>query len=1057
MIASHRYKYLLLACLLFALQTGAQTSSENYVRQNTALNSQATQAVSQVQYYDGFGRPTILAAGGLASDGSYLYTQQTYDGKSRPQEEWLPYKGTSTPDFITGSQLKSLSSSFNSDSHPYSRKAYDALDRVTSVEGIGSAWQGHAASTVYGTNNASSVRHYIVATAGSTISSGSYWPQGSLSKVTATDEDGRSHTIYKDVIGNTVMEQDGTDSRTCFVYDDMNRLRYVLPPAASDALAASGQTWDISSTPALIKYAYYYEYDGRGRCVNKKLPGSERILMRYDRADRLVFSQDGNQREGNRCSFFLYDALGRLCVEGTCRWSDLPDIASLNVEATYTGTGTYGGYTTGITLSEVSLLAVNYYDDYSFVNIQDIAKRAGLAFQAVTGFASTSSSARGLPTGKRTYHLDGSGNYEVSSVYYDGRGNAIQTHQSNHLSGFEHEYTSYTHTQQPSVRKRIHSASYMAAPITETYTYTYESATDRLNTVKHHIGNGSDISLAAYAYDAHGRMGAKTVGGMETVSYTYNVRNWMTGISSANYAQTMAYNTAVDELTPPKLFYGGNISAMRWKTGNESHNRTYNFDYDEHSRLVEAEYSGSEGDYSSCYTYDKMGNQTEIMRRKVMGYSSVFIDDLTLEYDGNRLVNVQEHANPVYDYEVMNFEGGSSSCIQYEYDQNGNMVKDKNKSVSSITYNSLNLPSRIEFGQKGSTQLLYDADGRKLNVLHTVTSYGNTKTVNTDYCGNVVYENGALKRILIDGGYVTMSGQTPVYHYYLQDHLGNNRVVLSQAGTIEQVTHYYPFGTVIAASTNGESQPYKYNGKELDRMNGLDWYDYGARFYDPVLCRWHVMDPLCEKDYGISPYAYCENDPVNAIDTDGRSGLKVLLKGAYKLGKTVAKQGLSSLSKGATYTTAFHDVIEDTKTVLDSNAPTEDRLLAGGSLLSEIFSPVSIKEVKTIINKTKSFVHGNSKLSTKAQHIYRIFDNVTGKTVKVGISGGKISSKTGRSYRATTQVNKWNKGNPNRDFDSEILEKVPAGKNARNTALEREKQYAEKYRDELEDIFHKRP
>ena len=496
---------------------------------------------------------------------------------------------------------------------------------------------------------------------------------------------------------------------------------------------------------------------------------------------------------------------------------------------------------------------------------------------------------------------------------------------------------------------------------------------------------------------------------------------------------------------------------MRWKTGNESHNRTYNFDYDEHSRLVEAEYSGSEGDYSSCYTYDKMGNQTEIMRRKVMGYSSVFIDDLTLEYDGNRLVNVQEHANPVYDYEVMNFEGGSSSCIQYEYDQNGNMVKDKNKSVSSITYNSLNLPSRIEFGQKGSTQLLYDADGRKLNVLHTVTSYGNTKTVNTDYCGNVVYENGALKRILIDGGYVTMSGQTPVYHYYLQDHLGNNRVVLSQAGTIEQVTHYYPFGTVIAASTNGESQPYKYNGKELDRMNGLDWYDYGARFYDPVLCRWHVMDPLCEKDYGISPYAYCENDPVNAIDTDGRSGLKVLLKGAYKLGKTVAKQGLSSLSKGATYTTAFHDVIEDTKTVLDSNAPTEDRLLAGGSLLSEIFSPVSIKEVKTIINKTKSFVHGNSKLSTKAQHIYRIFDNVTGKTVKVGISGGKISSKTGRSYRATTQVNKWNKGNPNRDFDSEILEKVPAGKNARNTALEREKQYVEKYRDELEDIFHKRP
>ena len=69
---------------------------------------------------------------------------------------------------------------------------------------------------------------------------------------------------------------------------------------------------------------------------------------------------------------------------------------------------------------------------------------------------------------------------------------------------------------------------------------------------------------------------------------------------------------------------------------------------------------------------------------------------------------------------------------------------------------------------------------------------------------------------------------------------------------------------------NVSFQPYKYNGKELDLMHGLNTYDYGARQYSPVLARWDRKDPLCEKYYSISPYAYCGNNPVNAIDPDGR-------------------------------------------------------------------------------------------------------------------------------------------------------------------------------------------
>ena len=102
----------------------------------------------------------------------------------------------------------------------------------------------------------------------------------------------------------------------------------------------------------------------------------------------------------------------------------------------------------------------------------------------------------------------------------------------------------------------------------------------------------------------------------------------------------------------------------------------------------------------------------------------------------------------------------------------------------------------------------------------------------------------------------------------------NNREVVDASGTVRQVTNYYPYGTPYTDSEavmNANMQPYKYNGKELDRMHGLDTYDYGARQYDPVLGRWDRMDPLCEKYYDVSPYAYCENSPVVFIDENGDS------------------------------------------------------------------------------------------------------------------------------------------------------------------------------------------
>ena len=137
---------------------------------------------------------------------------------------------------------------------------------------------------------------------------------------------------------------------------------------------------------------------------------------------------------------------------------------------------------------------------------------------------------------------------------------------------------------------------------------------------------------------------------------------------------------------------------------------------------------------------------------------------------------------------------------------------------------------------EGRNEYTYTASGVKLKVVQkwnpnysTAPVIGSgvnttllTQTKTTDYVGNIIYENGTLERILVDGGYI----ESGVYYFYLTDHLGNNRVVANQSGTVAQINNYYPFGMHFAPGMNAGTQPYMCNGKELDQMHGLNLYDY---------------------------------------------------------------------------------------------------------------------------------------------------------------------------------------------------------------------------------------
>ena len=261
--------------------------------------------------------------------------------------------------------------------------------------------------------------------------------------------------------------------------------------------------------------------------------------------------------------------------------------------------------------------------------------------------------------------------------------------------------------------------------------------------------------------------------------------------------------------------------------------------------------------------YDKNGN---ILSLQCYGQTSASVYGL-ITLTGNLLNRVDDTATTSAYNNGFEFKDGVKQANEYNYDSNGNLTKDLNKGITNISYNCLNLPSVVTFSDGSTITYTYAADGTKLKTVHKTGS----TTTTTDYCGNVVYENGVQKLLLTDEGYVTLSDGK--YHYYLKDHQGNNRVVINQSGTVEEANHYYPFGGVFASS--GNVQPYKYNGKEYDGKKGLNWYDYGARHYDAALGRFTTNDRFSEKYHSLSLYQYGANNPVNTIDINGDSLLIV--------------------------------------------------------------------------------------------------------------------------------------------------------------------------------------
>jgi len=506
----------------------------------------------------------------------------------------------------------------------------------------------------------------------------------------------------------------------------------------------------------------------------------------------------------------------------------------------------------------------------TFVRTSSIPDDATTGYSEMPGYGKRySGGCKGQLTGNWTARLTSQlAGSTYSVMYYDDRYRVIQRKGNNSLNGMEAVYTSYNFEGSPVKEKRVHSVPGQDI-ITEVRNYTYDLA-NRLLQTTYQLNDDAPVILVDNVYDEIGRLKTEKRTGHSKLrtDYTYNLRSWTKGINGPLFHQTLTYQESIDGTTP---CYNGNISSMTWKSGGSAatNEMGYRFTYDGLSRMKDAIYgetntlSINQNRFSEQITgYDKMGNILSLLR---YGQTSAtgcgLVDNLSLVYNGNQLQSVDDHApNSVYG-NGMEFKDNANQPVEYGYDKNGNLTKDLNKNISNIRYNLINLPSQITFGDGNTIDYEYGSDGRKLRTVHQT---GNT-ILTTDYCGNAIYENGSLKLLLTETGYVSFPDKK--FHFYLKDHQGNVRVVADKDGKLEETNDYYPFGGTFTTSTS--VQPYKYNGKELDRVSGLNLYDYGARYYDATIGRWCMVDSLSEKYYSFNSYNYCGNNPARYVDPDG--------------------------------------------------------------------------------------------------------------------------------------------------------------------------------------------
>jgi RHS repeat-associated protein len=874
---------------------------------------------TNIMYFDGLGRPIQQIANRQSPSGKDIITHIGYDDSGRQVQEYLPFKSQGSGVVYDENAKDNTVNFYNTEkyentSNPFSQKDLESspLNRVLKQAAAGTSWvmgSGHEIKLDYQTNTGDEVKFYK-ATATWNTGSGLYeiafsnqgnYAEKQLYKSVTYDENtsasasesAGSTVEFKNKEGQVVLKRTyeaANKHDTYYVYDSYGNLTYVIPPKAEGAI----------NDEVLNGLCYQYKYDYRNRLVEKKLPDKQWEFIIYDKLDRPVATGPALSpfKDDTNAGWLItkYDAYNRPIYTG---WNsqtansatrkslqDNQNTAAILFENKQTS-GTIDGiavnYTNSIAPTSFKLLSVNYYDDYAYPN-------AGAVPSVIEGDP-VLSNVKGLATGNwtRVPTTASAMLSETNTTFYDIKSRPIRTYTQNHLGGYTYTDSKLDFTGKPvyTISKHKRTTGDIELTIREEFTY---SPQDRLLTHTHQINGGVVQLLAANTYDDLGQLTSKNVGNstgnpLQKIDYNYNIRGWLTEINKTDelqqntdpvdlFAFKINYDKIETEIPNVKALYNGNISETFWKTGSDNLERSYGYQYDKLNRLTNAIYQKSKlttESYNENLSYDKNGNIMSLNRNGDVDpeIGTIKIDELIYGYKNysNQLVRVSDNTFSPSGFNNVNIAGDD-----YDYDPNGNMISDKNKNITEIQYNQLNLPKKIIFGTGNTIEYIYNAAGQKLEK---IVKEG-TITTNTNYLEGFQYKDNVLQFFPTAEGYIKNISGALSYVFQYKDHLGNVRLSYAknpatQVLEIIEEDNYYPFGLKHKGYNDYvvTNNKYKYQGQERQDELGLNWDSFKYRNYDPAIGRFMSLDPLSE-DYSYqSPYAFCENTPIAFRELEG--------------------------------------------------------------------------------------------------------------------------------------------------------------------------------------------
>ncbi len=951
-------KATLLYCLLFATGTFAQSAIQTSVYRQPTYDgttnveggtiSDSDKSIT-TEYLDGLGRPVQTTIRNFNTNGKNAVIQSVFDGYGNLEKSYFPLPDLNYDAYTDPSVLKPNIEEFyqfkfpDEGSNPFVHQVYENTlgGRLLQKANGGRPWStlsqggdGHTFKYEYGFNVAANEEEKIVRFVLSrsydsavdcyvtslSLASPGYYTNNTLKVRRVRNENwvsGKLNTTeeYFDGLGRKILRRAFNNQSkpidTYYIYDDIGNLCYVIPPLGEATV----------NVAELDEIAYQYRFDKKNRLVMKKLPGKAWEYFAYDSYDRVfAYGPVLSPFDGLAQGWYItkYDEFNRVAYSGYCNSVTAFD-AKLRFDFQSANSGVVNehrvasnimdgftiGYSNDVFPTSVKLLAVNYYDDYVFPDMQ-------YASGSILG-QTPASSVRGALTGSMIRLLtsdDAEKKYVLRHFLYDERMRVIAR-----FDGFDDglfdEYQ-YLYAFDGSLLKTVlnHKKDGDAIRVEENFTY-YENGLLKNRT--HKIDNGDEEILSRNYYDELNNLQKKEVGGadpngsdaLQYIDYSRNIRGWLTHINDPEilgndlFALRLNYNQkryeAEGSYATHQLF-NGNVSEVMWRTQSDNVLRMYGLRYDNLNRLTQATYMKPiAGDpnitnaYDESAQYDKNGNIVSLVRNghiDATPFDLIEIDNLQYNYNpkSNKLLDVEDSSMCLNGF----YDGNTDvNYHDFEYDSFGNLTKDRNKGIQKITYNHLNLPVRVTFENNAHIDFFYDALGQ---LYRRVVSA--QEEVSTEYRAGFHYQNNRLLFIHNAEGYTKVNEDRYNYVYNYTDHLGNNRLSYTAKDgdlIILEENNYYPFGlkhenynvekadirrvngtfTVTVEPVDRLDYQYKFQGQEyIDALN-LNLYNFQWRKYDPAIGRFSVIDPLTEKYNWMSTYQFASNQVMHAPELEG--------------------------------------------------------------------------------------------------------------------------------------------------------------------------------------------